>query len=79
MIRKLSKTKQMKAENKIHEALTSIYTEDEVVDNFIYLTNKTRGSYTTEANIRKQYRQGCLGKLLKKYDPIYFNVQKNEL
>lgn len=67
--------KKKSKEQKMNEIYSSCYSEDEAVETLIYLTSKNRsGGHTTEANIRKQYRKGRLGTLLKKYDPIAFNV-----
>ena len=49
------------------------FSEEQAVDNFIYLTNKERGKKTTESNIRKAYRRRELGSLLRRLDPIAFN------
>jgi len=51
------------------------FSEDQAVDNFIYLTNKSRGKHTTEANIRNCAVNGTLGTLLRKLDPIAFNCE----
>lgn len=52
------------------------FSEEQAVDNFIYLTTKGRiGGRTTEANIRKQYNNRQLGTLLKRLDPIAFNCE----
>lgn len=49
--------------------------ESRAIDEFEYLTNPSRGEHTTINNIRKQYRNGKLGTLLKKYDPIAFYTE----
>lgn len=50
-----------------------IYSEEQAVESFIYLTNKSRGKATTENNIRNHYKRRELGTLLRKFDPIAFN------
>lgn len=45
---------------------------------FEYLTNKNRGKHTTKANIINHYNKGTLGTLLRRYDPIAFNVSKSD-
>lgn len=50
------------------------YSEDEVVDMFIYLTNPNRLHKTSEAHIRKSYRNYTIGKLIRRLDPIFFNT-----
>lgn len=49
--------------------------ESRAVDELEYLTIPSRGEHTTINNIRKQYRVGKLGTLLKKYDPIAFYTE----
>ena len=52
------------------------YSEDGAVNHLIYLTNKNRiGGHTTENHLRKMYRKRRLGEVLRKYDPIAFNVE----
>lgn len=67
--------KSNKAKEKHLNALYfDVWTEDEAVDNLIYLTNKTRsGGHTTVNGIRSAYRRRELGTLLRKLDPILFN------
>jgi hypothetical protein len=61
-------------EQKLNHFYSDNYTEDQAVDQLIYLTNKNRGQHTTEANIRKQYRLRKLGTLLKRLDTIAFQL-----
>lgn len=49
------------------------YSEEQAVENFIYLTNKSRGKHTTERNIRNAHQRRELGTLLRRLDPIAFN------
>ena len=65
----------MNLEQELNSTYSEEFTEEQVVEQFIYLTNKSRGNYTTENNIRKHYRNKTVGKLIKKYDPILFNVK----
>jgi hypothetical protein len=60
-------------EQKLNDLFSSCYSVDEALDNFIYLTNKSRGKHTTEQNIIIQYHNRKLGSLLKRLDPIAFN------
>jgi hypothetical protein len=65
----------VKKEKKLNDLYSSCYSEDEAVNQLIYLTNKSRnGGSTTESNIRKQHRAGKLGSLLKRLDPTAFYV-----
>jgi hypothetical protein len=63
-------------ERKLNESFTDMYSEEEAVDNFIYLTNKDRGkgNTTTEKHIRVCFNNHELGSLLRRLDPIAFNV-----
>jgi 5,10-methenyltetrahydromethanopterin hydrogenase len=60
-------------EQNLNLLLTECYSEEEAVDQFIYLTNKARGKHTTEQSIRNALRNASLGSLLKRLDPIAFN------
>lgn len=63
-------------EKHLNELYFSYFSEEQAVDNFIYLTTKGRiGGRTTEDNIRKQYRNRQLGTLLRRLDPIAFNCE----
>jgi len=61
-------------EEELNRTFSDCQSEDDAVDNFIYLTNKDRGEATTEGGIRKCYRENTLGTLLRRLDPIAFNV-----
>lgn len=63
----------MSKEKRLNEQFSEIYSEDQAVESFIYLTNKSRGKATTENNIRKAYREGKLGSLLKRLDFTAFS------
>jgi hypothetical protein len=52
--------------------------EDQVVDGLIYLTNKSRGEYISEDELRAAYHNRTIGAVLKEYDPISFNVSKRD-
>lgn len=54
------------------------YDFETMKDNFIYLTNKTRGKHISEKTLIKAYYNKTLGSLLRKYDPIAFRVGFNE-
>ena len=68
-------TKIKKAE-RLSQLYYDTYSEDQVVELFLYLTNKTRGDYTTVANIRKCYNNNTLGELLRRLDPIAFELSE---
>jgi len=59
-------------ESEINDLLSDCYSEDQIVEEFYYLTVKSRGKHTREEIIRKAYRARKMGSLLKKYDPISF-------
>lgn len=65
-------------ERYLNELYFDIYSEGQAIDNFIYLTNKSRGAHTTEAHIRKCYNRRELGSLLRRLDPIAFQTSKND-
>lgn len=71
----MSRFKTLKAKEAHLNALyNDCYSEEQAVDNFIYLTTKGRqGGSTTENNIRNAYRRRELGTLLKRLDPVAFN------
>ena len=58
------------------QAVNQMYSDmslDSMLENFIYLTNKSRGKHTTESNLTKQHQNNKLGTLLKKLDSIAYN------
>ena len=67
-------------EQHLNEFYADIYSEEEAVDNFIYLTSKLRdkGNRTTEGNVRNCYNNHTLGSLHRRLDPISFNVGYEE-
>lgn len=65
------KTKAAK-EKHLNELYFDSLSEQQAVDNLIYLTVKSRGKYTTESNIRNAYHRRELGSLLRRLDPIAF-------
>ena len=62
----------------LNELYSDSYSEEQAVDQFIYLTNKNRGSGTTEKNIRSAHANHSLGAMLRRHDPIAFNTAYNE-
>lgn len=65
----------MNAKEKL-QAVNNMYSEmniDFILENFIYLTSKSRGKHTTESNLIKQHQNNKLGNLLKRLDPIAYN------
>lgn len=50
------------------------YSEDNVVETFMYLTNPQRLHKTSEANIRRAYRRCTIGKLVRRLDPVKFHL-----
>lgn len=71
----MSKFKTEKDKEKHLNALYfDCYSEEQAVDQFIYLTTKGRiGGSTTVNNIRNAYRNRELGTLLRRLDPTAFN------
>lgn len=62
-------------EEQLNNSLTNCYSEEDAVENFIYLTSKRRGknNRTTVRNIERCYRENRLGSLLRRLDPMSFN------
>lgn len=50
------------------------FTEEEVVKDLIYLTNPKRLHKTSEAFIRRAYKVGTIGKMVRRLDPVRFNT-----
>jgi hypothetical protein len=65
-------------EKRLNQTFADNYSEAQAVDNFIYLTNSNRGKHTTVKAIRTAHNNQELGTLLRKYDPIAFNVSKGD-
>lgn len=63
-------------EKRLNELFSDYYDEDEAVEELIYLTSKERTHRTTENHIRECYRNGTLGTLLKRLDPIAYNAEE---
>lgn len=68
------KTKKAK-EQHLNEMYTDSFTENEAVENFIYMTSKQRskGNRTTVSHIRNCHQRRELGSLLRRLDSIAFN------
>lgn len=68
-----------------HETKLNALYQDTIPDyvtafeKFDYMTVRSRGKHTTRNNIIKHYNAGTLGTLLKRYDPMAFNVSKQDL
>jgi len=60
-------------EQHLNDMFADIYSEEEAVDNFVYLTSKNREKRTTERNIRNCFVNHTLGSLLKRLDPVALN------
>lgn len=71
----------MKAQK--HEQLNSSILDfldmEQFVEQYIYLTNKERGQCATVTQLRRAYESGNPARLLKQYDPIFYNQVINEL
>jgi hypothetical protein len=52
--------------------ISDYISQEEFVEQFIYLTNKDRGDYCTLNKLRKSYNENTFHKLLKKLDPIAY-------
>lgn len=65
-------------EKKLNELYADAYSESQAIEQFIYLTNKSRGKHTTEKTIRNAYNNHELGTLLRKYDPTAFYSSRTD-
>jgi len=65
-------------EIRLNELYADSFSEEEAVDAFIYLTNKERGkgNTTTVKHIRSCHCNHQLGSLLKRLDPITYNLSE---
>lgn len=66
----------MKKDNKLtrlNEMFTDSFSESQLVDEYIYLTNKSRGKYCSENAIRKAHSNREFAQLLRRLDPIAYN------
>jgi hypothetical protein len=63
-------------EHRLNTHLQATLTEAEAVEMFGYMTKETRLKFTDEANIRKQWRLGRLGSLMKRLDREQFDKTK---
>lgn len=62
----------------LNELYSSTYTESQAIDNLVYLTNPSRGKHVSINKLRKCYYAKTLGTLLRRLDPIAFNVGFND-
>lgn len=67
----------MKKERRLNDELSDIYTVDEAIDKFLYLTSPKRGEHISERELREHYENRELGTLLKRLDPIAYNMIEN--
>lgn len=68
----------IKHEQHLNELYKDTYSRDQAFDNFEYLTNKKRMNFIMPWNLWNHIDRGTLGTLLRKYDPIAFNVSYGE-
>lgn len=61
---------------KLSEKISEIYFLDEFLDNFIYLTNPSRGKHVSKNKLIASYHNGTFGQLLSKYDSISFHCME---
>lgn len=74
--------KKNKTKSDYEKHLNDLYADsfgmEQAIEQFIYLTSDKRGERTTKSNIISCYVNHQLGTLLRRYDPIAFNVGFNE-
>jgi len=67
-----------KQEAHVNRVLSEMQDEEGAVNNYYYLTNKSRGKTTSANNIRTQHRNERLGSLLKRLDPQAYYCLKSD-
>jgi hypothetical protein len=60
---------------RLNQIFSDSFTEESLLDNYIYLTKQRRGRTCTERGIKQAYRNGNFAQLLKKLDPIAYNLE----
>ena len=66
--------------DKVNNYYKDIYSCEQVIEELVYFTNKSRGkNFCSLGTIRRAYENDTLGKLIKKMDPIAFNLMIKEL
>jgi len=65
-------------EKYLNELYADMYSEEQAQDEFAYLTNRSRGKYTTRNAISVAHANHELGSLLRKFDPIAFECSFND-
>jgi len=65
-------------ETYLNTLYADMYSESQAEDNFAYLANKSRGKATNLKAICEACTSHTLGSLLRKFDPIAFNVGYRE-
>lgn len=59
--------------NKIKESMTI----NDFIEKFSYLTNITRGEYTSYRKLINAYETGTFGTLIRKLDPDLFHTERS--
>lgn len=62
----------------LNELYADAYSQQQALDNFIYLASPHRDKSTTYPRIIAAYNNHTLGSLLRTYDPTAFNVAFND-
>lgn len=74
----IQKTKK-EYEKFLNQMYADCYSEEQIVNALEYMTNKSRTTGTTTIkNIRSSHQNHIIGSLLRKYDPLAFEVGYNE-
>lgn len=69
----------MNNNNIINNSLLEAFKEEQIVDKFIYFTNRNRAKRCSEMTIRNAYRNSTLAQLIKKMDVIVYNELLKDL
>lgn len=73
-----SKKSKLAFEVHLNELYTDMYSEEQAIEQFDYLTSKERKPKTTVAYIRKSHANHELGTMLRRLNPDTFNKAYNE-
>ena len=65
-------------ERHLNALYADMYSYEQAKNEFMYLTVPARGNHTTMRNLDFCINTRSLGSLLRRYDPIAFNVSFNE-
>lgn len=71
-------TTKSKTEKSLNDYFDETFEYNELIEKFIYLTNKQRGDAISLKRLKNYILSKEVGTMLRKYDPIAFNTQYQE-